>query len=60
MHTELIIDNRENASQVIRRDIGRRTNKVLFHLLKRPFKDSNGHMVTTNRRSKSERRCSYN
>ena len=56
MFTELIIDDRENPSHAIRTKNSRRTNKILFHLLKQPFKDSNGILVTMDRRSGFDRR----
>jgi len=56
MSVELIIDDRKNPSHVIRTNGGRRKNKVLYHLLKRPFKDSYGRWVTVDRRSGSDRR----
>ena len=51
-----VIDDRENASQDIREKMCRRTNKILFHLLKRPFKDSENYLVTTDRRSSYDSR----
>ena len=56
MAVELIVDNRVDPSQVIRNRISRRENKVLFHFLTRPFKDSNGRWVTIDRRSGDDRR----
>ena len=56
MAIELIIDDRTNPSHAIRTKSGRRINKILFHLLKRPFKDSNGRWVNMDRRSGSDRR----
>ncbi len=56
MDIELIVDDRENASHVIRTKISRRSNKILFHLLKLPFADSDGRLVTIDRRSGYERR----
>ena len=56
MDIELIVDDRENASYVIRTKISRRSNKILFHLLKLPFEDSDGRLVTIDRRSSYERR----
>lgn len=56
MTTELIIDYRENPSHAIRTKDSRRIIKILFHFLKLPFKDSNGRLVTINRRSGSDRR----
>ena len=53
----MIIDDRENASHVIRtKGRCRRTNKVLFHLFKLPFKDSDDHFVTIDRRTEDDRR----
>jgi hypothetical protein len=56
MTTELIVDNRLNTSHAIRTNGCRRINKILFHLLKRPFEDSDGQLVVTNRRSGYDRR----
>ncbi len=56
MAIEFIVDNRTNVAHVIRDNTGRRVNKILFHLLKRPFRDSSGILVVTDRRSGSERR----
>jgi len=56
MSVELIIDDRTNPSHVIRTYGGRRKNKILYLLLKRPFKDSYGRWVTVDRRSGSDRR----
>jgi len=57
MTIELIVDDRTNPSHAIRTKGGRRINKILFHLLKRPFKDSNSRWVTIDRRSGHERRA---
>jgi len=51
-----IVDNRTSVSHVIRGSASRRVSKILFHLLKRPFRDSNGILVATERRNGSERR----
>lgn len=56
MTIELIVDDRTNPSHAIRSRGGRRTNKILFHLLKRPFKDNYGRWVTIDRRSGCDRR----
>jgi len=56
MYTELIIDDRENPSYAIRTKSCRRRNKILFHLLKQPFKDSDGNLVDMDRRSEHSRR----
>jgi len=56
MSIELIIDDRENALHEIRAKSCRRVNKILFHLLKLPFKDSEGCLVTIDRRSNFDRR----
>lgn len=56
MSIELIIDDRTNPSHVIRTNGCRRNNKILYHFLKRPFKDSYGRWVTVDRRSGSDRR----
>ena len=56
MNIEPIFDDREDASHVIRNKVVRRKNKTLFHLLKQPFKDSDGCFVTTDRRSGYDRR----
>ncbi len=56
MTIELIVDDRVDPSHAIRAKDIRRINKVLFHLLKLPFKDSNGRLVTTDRRSGNDRR----
>jgi len=56
MTIELVVDDRTNPSHAIRTRDGRRINKILFHLLKRPFKDSNGRWVTMDRRSGDDRR----
>ncbi len=56
MTIEHIVDDRENPSHAIRTKGSRRINKIHFHLLKRPFKDSYGRWVTIDRRSGSDRR----
>ena len=56
MTIELVVDDRKNPSHAIRTRGGRRINKILFHLLKRPFKDINGKWVTMDRRSDNDRR----
>lgn len=56
MNSGIIIDDRENTSHVIRTKFERRINKILFHLLKLPFKDSDGRLVTIDRRSGYDRR----
>lgn len=58
MHTNLIIDDRENASHMFRDKRDRRVNKIQFHLLKSPFIDSNGYRVSKDRRSEHDRRYS--
>lgn len=58
MSIEFIVDNRTNVTHVIRGSAGRRVNKILFHLLKRPFRDSDGVLVATDRRTGSDRRGS--
>ena len=56
MAIELIIDDRVDVSHLIRTKSSRRTNKVLFHLLKRPFEDSDGYLVEWERRAGYDRR----
>lgn len=56
MTIKLIVDDRVNASHMIRTKDSRRVNKILFHLLKLPFKDSDGILVTKDRRSGYDRR----
>ena len=56
MIIELIFDDRVNPSQVIRTRVSRRKYKILFHLHKLPFRDSDGSQVTTDRRSDHDRR----
>ena len=56
MTIELIIDDRKNPLHAIRTRDGRRVNKILFHSLARPFKDSNSRWVTIDRRSGYDRR----
>ena len=56
MATELIIDDRTDPSQSVRALSDRRVNKVCYHLLKRPFKDSHGLWVVVDRRSGVNRR----
>ena len=56
MTTELIVDDRVNVLHTIRTKSSRRTSKILFHLLKLPFKDSDGVLVIKDRRSGFERR----
>ena len=56
MAIEFIVDNRTSVSHVIRVNATRRENKILFHLLKRPFKDSKGLLVIKDRRRGSDRR----
>jgi len=56
MTIELVVDDRKNPSHAIRTRGGRRINKILFHFLKRPFKDSYGRWVTVDRRSGCDRR----
>ena len=56
MATELIIDDRTDPSQIVRALSDRRVNKVRYHLLKRPFKDSIGLWVVVDRRTGLNRR----
>ena len=56
MATELIIDDRTDPSQIVRALSDRRVNKVRYHLLKRPFKDSIGLWVVVDRRTGINRR----
>lgn len=56
MTIKLVVDDRTNPSHAIRTKGGRRINKIIFHLLKRPFKDSYGRWVTIDRRSGYDRR----
>lgn len=56
MAIEFIVDDRTSVTHVIRDSAGRRVNKVLFHLLKRPFRDCDGVLVTRDRRTGIERR----
>lgn len=56
MAIQLVFDNRTNPTHAIRTIGDRRTNKVDYCLLIRPFKDSNGRWVTTDRRSGNDRR----
>ena len=56
MTIELIVDNTVNPSHTIRAKGSRRINKILYHFLTRPFKDSNGRWVTVDRRSDYDRR----
>ena len=56
MAIKLIVDDRKNLSHVIRTKSNRRINKILYHSLTRPFKDSNGRWVTVNRRTGYDRR----
>ena len=56
MSSELIMDDRTNPSHAIRTKGGRRINKIHFHLLRRPFKDSNGRWVNMDRRDGYDRR----
>ena len=56
MTIELIFDDRTNPLHAIRIRDGRRVNKILFHSLTRPFKDSNSRWVTIDRRSGYDRR----
>ncbi len=51
-----IVDNRTSVSHVIRGSASRRASKILFHLLKRPFRDSGGILVASDRRRGSDRR----
>ncbi len=53
-----IVDNITSVLHVIRGAAGRRASKILFHLLKRPFRDSNGILVATDRRNGPDRRDS--
>ena len=59
MAIDLIIDDRTSSSQSIRNRIDRRANQASFLLLRRPFKDSNGRWVSTDRRSGKDRRAEY-
>ena len=45
MTIEIIVDERVNALHAIRTNGSRRTNKILFHLLKLSFKDSSDILV---------------
>jgi len=56
MTTELIVDDRVNPTHAIRTKGSRRINKILFHLHKLPFKDSDGSLVVIDRRSGNDRR----
>ena len=56
MIIELVFDNRVDPLQVIRTRVSRRKNKILFHLHKLPFRDSDSSQVTTDRRSDHDRR----
>lgn len=56
MTFEIVVDDRVNASHAIRTKVNRRTNKILFHLIKLPFKDSEGVLVSRDRRSGHDRR----
>lgn len=56
MKAELIVDDRTNPLHAVRAVGDRRTSKVEYHQLKRPFKDSNGRWVTIDRRSGNDRR----
>ena len=56
MAIQLIFDDRTNPTHAIRALGDRRTSKVNYCLLQRPFKDSNGRWVTIDRRSGSDRR----
>jgi hypothetical protein len=56
MTVEFIVDDRENPTHAVRTKVDRRISKVNYHLLKRPFKDSNGRWVTIDRRSGNDRR----
>ena len=56
MTIEITVDDRENLSHAIRIKGSRRINKFLYHLLTRPFKDSNGRWVTMDRRTGYDRR----
>jgi hypothetical protein len=53
-----IVDNRTSVSHIIRDSVGRRVSRILFHLLKRPFRDSGGILVATDRRNGPDRRDS--
>jgi len=56
MTTELIVDDRVSPLHVIRTKGSRRKNKILFHLLKLPVKDSDGNLVAIDRRCGYDRR----
>jgi hypothetical protein len=56
MIIELIVDDRVNPLHAIRTKGSRRKNKILFHLFKLPFKDSDGNLVAKDRRSGYDRR----
>jgi hypothetical protein len=56
MTIEVIVDDRANLSHAIRTKGSRRINKITYHFLTRPFKDSNGRWVTMDRRSGYDRR----
>lgn len=56
MTIELIVDDRVNPSHAIRTKGSRRINKILFHLLKLPFKDNDDILVSMDRRSGYDRR----
>lgn len=56
MTIKLIVDDRANPSHVLRTKGNRRINKILFHLLKQPFKDSDDFLVTMDRRTGYDRR----
>jgi len=56
MAIELIVDDRVDTTHSIREKSSRRINKILFHLLRRPFEDSDGFLVELERRSGYDRR----
>ncbi len=56
MSTWPVFDDRDDPSQTMRSPVDRRRNKILFHLMKLPLRDSDGHLVTEDRRSGKDRR----
>lgn len=56
MITLPMFDDRKDPSHVIRSEMDRRRNRILFHLLKVPFRDSDNNLVSTDRRSGFDRR----
>ena len=58
MHTWPVYDDRTNPTHALRARTDRRRNRILFHLMRVPFRDCDQHLVSSDRRSGFDRRNS--